>query len=213
MDYFSFSRTPGFSKRTKRKIKQRPCTGYIKEITPKSPLLCVHRSHIRYGFRTGAKDIRCTVNTHPYHAENCHQSYVWIPWVPEAFNARFSVSVSLNFKKSDPREKLRRSWLRPSADKTKLPVAREKQPLVPRVMCEWKPHSEKEKNKEKNLTKTREITFSTKPQPSKSATPKPCVVLWGNNGYFFRFLLRHQLEALVQFITRRIPSLPRSRIF
>ena len=63
MDYFSFSRTPVFSKRTKRKIKQRPCTDYIKEITPKSPLLCVHRSHIRYGFRTGAKDIRCTVNT------------------------------------------------------------------------------------------------------------------------------------------------------
>ena len=115
--------------------------------------------------------------------------------------------------KSDPREKLRRSCLRPSADKTKLPVAREKQPLVPRVMCEWKPHSEKEKNKEKNLAKTREITFSTKPQPSKSAIPKPCVVLWGNNGYFFRFLLRHQLEALVQFITGRTPSLPRSRIF
>ena len=115
--------------------------------------------------------------------------------------------------KGDPREKLRRSWLRPSADKTKLPVAHEKQSLVPRVMCEWKPHSEKEKNKEKNLAKTREITFSTKPQPSKSATPKPCVVLWGNNGYFFRFLLRHQLEALVQFITGRISSLPRSHIF
>ena len=61
--------------------------------------------------------------------------------------------------KSDPREKLRRSCLRPSADKTKLPVAREKQPLVPRVMCEWKPHSEKEKNKEKNLAKTREKHF------------------------------------------------------
>ena len=95
MEYFSFSRTPVFSKRTKRKIKQRPCTGHIKEITPKSPLLCVNRSHIRYGFRTGAKDIRCSVNTHPYHAENCHRSYVWIPWVPEAFHARFPVSVSL----------------------------------------------------------------------------------------------------------------------
>ena len=95
MEYFSFSRTPVFSKRTKRKIKQRPCTGYIKEITPKSPLLCVHRSRIRYGFRTGAKDIRCSVNTHPYPAENCHRSYVWIPWVPEAFHARFPVSVSL----------------------------------------------------------------------------------------------------------------------
>ena len=32
--------------------------------------------------------------------------------------------------------------------------------------------SEKEKNKVKNLAKTREITFSTKSQPSKSATPK-----------------------------------------
>ena len=35
--------------------------------------------------------------------------------------------------KSDSREKLRRSCLRPSADETKLPVAREKKPLVPRV--------------------------------------------------------------------------------
>ena len=35
--------------------------------------------------------------------------------------------------KSDPREKLRRSCLRPAADETKLPVAREKKPLVPRV--------------------------------------------------------------------------------
>ena len=95
MEYFSFSRTPVFSKRTKRKIKQRPCTGYIKEITPKSPFFCVHRSHIRYGFRTGAKDIRCSVNTHPYHAENCHRSYEWISWVPDAFHARFPVSVSL----------------------------------------------------------------------------------------------------------------------
>ena len=35
--------------------------------------------------------------------------------------------------KNDPREKLRRSCLRPSADETKLPVTREKKPLVPRV--------------------------------------------------------------------------------
>ena len=70
MEYFSFSRTPVFSKRTKRKIKQRPCTGYIKEITPKSPLLCVHRSHIRYGFRTGAKDHRRTGNFLPGGAVN-----------------------------------------------------------------------------------------------------------------------------------------------
>ena len=34
---------------------------------------------------------------------------------------------------NDPREKLRRSCLRPLADETKLPVAREKKPLVPRV--------------------------------------------------------------------------------
>ena len=53
--------------------------------------------------------------------------------------------------------------------------------------------SEKEKNKVESLTKAREITFSTKSQPSKSATPKTCFVLWGNNVYFFRFLLRHQL--------------------
>ena len=53
--------------------------------------------------------------------------------------------------------------------------------------------SKKEKNKVESLTKTREITFSTKSQPSKSATPKTCFVLWGNNVYFFRFLLRHQL--------------------
>ena len=31
----------------------------------------------------------------------------------------------------------RRSCLRPSADETKLPVAREKKPLVPRVCCWW----------------------------------------------------------------------------
>ena len=53
--------------------------------------------------------------------------------------------------------------------------------------------SEKERNKVESLTKAREITFSTKSQPSKSATPKTCFVLWGNNVYFFRFLLRHQL--------------------
>ena len=45
--------------------------------------------------------------------------------------------------KSDPREKLRLSCLRPAADKTKLPVAHEKQPLVPEVMCERKPRSGK----------------------------------------------------------------------
>ena len=39
-----------------------------------------------------------------------------IPWVPEAFHARFPASV--------------KSCLRPAADETKLPVAREKKPLV-----------------------------------------------------------------------------------
>ena len=113
------------------------------ETAPKSPLLCVHRSRIRYGFRAGAKAIRCGVNTHPHHAENCHRSYV----------------------------------------STEAPFRQMK--------------NEKEKSKVKNLAKTRKITFSTKPQPSKSATPKTCFVLWGNNVYLFRFLLRHQLEALV----------------
>ena len=36
--------------------------------------------------------------------------------------------------KSDPRENLRCSCLRPAADETKLPVAHEKKPLVPRVL-------------------------------------------------------------------------------
>ena len=34
----------------------------VKEITHKSPFLCVNRSPIRYGFRAGAKAIRYTVN-------------------------------------------------------------------------------------------------------------------------------------------------------
>ena len=34
-------------------------------------------------------------------------------------------------------KRLRRSCLRPSADETKLPVVREKKPLVPRVCCWW----------------------------------------------------------------------------
>ena len=53
--------------------------------------------------------------------------------------------------KSDLREKLRRSWLRPSADKTKLPVAHEKQPLVPGVMCERKPRSGKWRVKRRKI--------------------------------------------------------------
>ena len=96
MEYLSFSRTPVFSKTTKRKIKQRPCTGYITEITPKSPLLCVHRQKpypVWFPYRR--QSYPCSVNTHPYHAENCHHSYLWITWVPEAFHARFPVSVSL----------------------------------------------------------------------------------------------------------------------
>ena len=115
----------------------------VTETAPKSPLLCVHRSRIRYGFRAGAKAIRCGVNTHPHHAENCHRSYV-------------SMEAPFGQMKN-----------------------------------------EKDKSKVKNLAKTRKITFSTKPQPSKSATPKTCFVLWGNNVYLFRFLLKHQLEALV----------------
>ena len=51
-----------------------------------------------------------------------------VPWVPEAFHARFPVSVVL---KSDPRFAARVFGLRPK--KRKLPVAREKKPLVPRV--------------------------------------------------------------------------------
>ena len=81
------------------------------------------------------------------------KSSVFVPWVPETFHARFPVSVL----KSDQREKpldqsaipliapsqlqprlyqniLRRSRLRPTrVGCTKLPVAREKKPLVPRV--------------------------------------------------------------------------------
>ena len=53
--------------------------------------------------------------------------------------------------KGDPREKLRRSWLRPSADKTKLPVAHEKQPLVPGVMSERKPRSGKWRVKRREI--------------------------------------------------------------
>ena len=34
----------------------------VTEIAPKSPLLCVNRSPIRYGFRAGAKDIQYNVN-------------------------------------------------------------------------------------------------------------------------------------------------------
>ena len=34
----------------------------IVEIVPKSLFLCVNRSHIRYGFHAGAKDIRYCVN-------------------------------------------------------------------------------------------------------------------------------------------------------
>ena len=199
MEYFSFSRTPVFSKRTKRKIKQRPCTGYITEITPKSPSSCVHRSHIRYGFRTGAKDIRCSVNTHPYHAENCHHSYVWIPWVPEAFHARSPVSVSLKkwpARKASPLVSSAFGRQNEAPPRTRETTSR----TQGNVWAESpfrQMKSEKEKSKVKNLAKTREITFSTKCQPLKSATPKTCVVLWGNNVYFFRFLLRHQLEALV----------------
>ena len=48
--------------------------------------------------------------------------------MPEAFYARFPVSV---IKNCDPREKPNTS--RPVANETKLPVAREKKPLVPRV--------------------------------------------------------------------------------
>ena len=62
--------------------------------------------------------------------QSCNEygSAVKLPWVPEAFHARYPVSVK-SFK-SDP---LRRSCLRPLADEKKLPVAREKKPLVPRV--------------------------------------------------------------------------------
>ena len=42
------------------------------------------------------------------------------------------------------------------------------------------------------LDEPREETLATQ-ATSKSATPKTSVVLWGNNVYFFRFLLRHQL--------------------
>ena len=81
------------------------------------------------------------------------KSSVFVPWVPETFHARFPLSVL----KSDQHEKpldqsaipliapsqlqprlyqniLRRSRLRPTrVGCTKLPVAREKKPLVPRV--------------------------------------------------------------------------------
>ena len=57
--------------------------------------------------------------------------------------------------------------------------------------------SEKEKNKVKNLAKTREITFQLNLNHQSLQLPKTYVVSWGNNVYFFRFLLRHELEALV----------------
>ena len=50
-----------------------------------------------------------------------------IPWVPEAFHARFQVSV-MSYKMTRAKG-LRSSCLRPLADETKLPVAREKKPL------------------------------------------------------------------------------------
>ena len=54
------------------------------------------------------------------------QSFLLLPWVPEAFHARIPVSVK-SFKKVNT------NTCRPAADETKLPVAREKKPLVPRV--------------------------------------------------------------------------------
>ena len=54
------------------------------------------------------------------------QSFLLLPWVPEAFHARIPVSVK-SFKKVNT------NTCRPATDETKLPVAREKKPLVPRV--------------------------------------------------------------------------------
>ena len=160
--FFFLAHASVFQKNEKKNktTSVRPCTGYITEITPKSPLLCVQRSHIRYGFRTGAKSIRCSVNTHPYHAENCYHSYVWIPWVPEAFHARFPFSVSLKkwpARKASPLVSSAFGRTRVGLGPTKrsspshVNIAREKQPLVPRVMCERKPRSGKWKVKRRKV--------------------------------------------------------------
>ena len=57
------------------------------------------------------------------------------PWVPEAFYARFLVSVKSEKVTSAAASVfgLQPNTCRPAADKTKLPVEREKKPLVPRV--------------------------------------------------------------------------------
>ena len=57
-----------------------------------------------------------------------------LPWVPEAFHARFPISV-----KSARFFSARVFGLRPAADETKLPDAREKKPLVSTVEENWPP--------------------------------------------------------------------------
>ena len=80
--------------------------------------------------------------------------------VPEAFHARFPLSVVLKS------EWLRRSCLRPLADETKLPVAREKKPLVPRVV-KWRANrnfARTNSNLDRTLSVDRLLFWALKPR-------------------------------------------------
>ena len=72
-----------------------------------------------------------------------HMAQASLPWVPEAFHARFPVSVKSSVKSSVKPEVFSRGFAvrvfgrrsntcRPAADETKLPDAREKKVLLPR---------------------------------------------------------------------------------